>query len=139
MSSEQQTATDDLANSSTAQLVERLSTQVSALVRDEIALATEEMKQKGSRIGAGIGISGAGGLLALYGLAAMFAAAVLGLATVLDAWLAALIVGVVLLALAGVLAMAGIGQVRSGAPPVPEQAVQSTKRDIATVKESIHR
>jgi len=139
MSSEQQATTDDLAHNSTAQLVERLSTQVSALVKDEIALATAEMKQKGSRIGAGVGISGAGGLLALYGLAAMFAAAVLGLAMVLDAWLAALVVGVVLLGLAGVLAMAGIGQVRSGAPPVPEQAVQSTKRDIATVKESIHR
>lgn len=139
MSSEPQSTTDDLANSSTAQLVERLSTQVSALVRDEIALATAEMKQKGSRIGAGVGISGAGGLLALYGLAAMFAAAVLGLATVLDAWLAALVVGVVLLALAGVLTVAGIGQVRSGTPPVPEQAVQSTKQDIATVKESIHR
>lgn len=139
MPSESQSTTDDLTTSSTAQLVERLSTQVSALVRDEIALATAEMKQKGSRIGAGIGISGAGGLAALYGLAAVVAAAVLGLATVLDAWLAALVVGVALLALAGALTAVGIGRVRSGTPPVPEQAVQSSKRDIEMVKESIHR
>ena len=139
MASEQQSTTGDVDNSSTAQLVERLSAQVSALVRDEIALATVEMKQKGSRIGAGLGISGAGGLLALYGVTAVLAAAVLGLATVLDAWLAALIVGVVLLAVAGALTAAGIGQVRSGTPPLPEQAVQSTKRDIETVKESIQR
>jgi hypothetical protein len=139
MSSEQRSTPGEAANSSTAQLVEQLSAQVSALVRNEIGLATAEMKQKGSRIGIGIGISGAGGLLALYGFAAVLAAAVLGLATVLNAWLAALVVGVFLLALAGVLTATGIGQVRSGTPPVPEQAVRSTKRDIETVKESIHR
>jgi membrane protein len=139
MSSEQQPTAGSPADSSTAQLVDRLSAQVSALVRREIALAAVEMKHKGSRIGTGIGISGAGGLLALYGLAAVFAAALLGLATVVAAWLAALIVGLVLLALAGMLTAAGIGQVRSGTPPVPEQAVQSTKLDIETVKESIHR
>lgn len=136
---EQPVPTERLADSSTAQLVERLSAQVSELVRDEIALATAEMKEKGSRVGAGVGISGAGGLLALYGLAAVFAAAVAGLATVLATWAAALLVGVVLLALAGALAAAGIGRVRSGIPPVPEQAVQSTKQDIETVKRSIHR
>lgn len=136
---EQPTSTDKLADSSVAALVERLSAQVSELVRDEIALATAEIKQRGSRVGTGIGISGAGGLLAMYGLAALFAAAVVGLATVLAAWLAALIVGVVLLALAGVLAVTGIGRMRTGIPPVPERAVQSTKQDIETVKRSMHR
>lgn len=127
------------ADTSTAELVERLSAQVSALVRDEMALATAEMKRKGARAGAGIGIGSAGAILALYGLAALIATAVLGLATVLAAWLAALIIGVVLLVLAGGLAAAGVGQVRSAEPPVPEQAVQSTKRDVQTVKESMHR
>ena len=109
------------------------------LVRNEIGLATAEMKQKGGRIGIGVGISSAGGLAALYGLAAVLAAVVLGLATVLDAWLAALVVGVFLLALAGVLTATGIGQVRSATPPVPEQAIRSTRQDIETVKESISR
>lgn len=139
MTTEQPPPPHDPANISTGHLVERLSAQVSELVRRELALATAELKQKGGRIGAGVGISGVGGVLALYGIAAVFAAAVLGLATVLDAWLAALIVGVVLLMLAGVLTAAGIGQVRAGTPPVPEQAVQSTKLDIETVKESIRR
>ncbi len=65
---------------STTQLIERLSTQVSTLVRNELALATAEVKRKGARAGVGIGISSAGGLLALYGLATLIAAAVLGLA-----------------------------------------------------------
>ncbi|MGH3973784.1 MAG: phage holin family protein [Pseudonocardiaceae bacterium] len=126
-------------DSSVGQLVERLSAQVSGLVREEMALATAEMKRKGAQAGVGIGIGSVGAVVALLGLGALVASAVLGLATVLAAWLAALIVGLVLMVAAGVLAAAGIGQVRSSAPVTPEQAVQSTKRDIETVKESLHR
>jgi uncharacterized membrane protein YqjE len=127
------------ADASVGQLVERLSAQVSALVRDELALATAEMKRKGAQAGVGIGIGGVGAVVALLGLGALVAAAILGLATVLAAWLAALIIGLVLLAFAGMMSAFGITQVRKAAPPVPEQAVHSTKRDIETVKESMHR
>ena len=130
---------DNSADNSVAQLVERMSAQISALVRDEMALATAEIKRKGAQAGKGIGLGGAGGVVAVLGLGTLVAAAVLGLATVVPAWLAALIIGVVLLVLAGGLAIVGIGQVRDATPPLPEQAVQSTKRDIETVKESIHR
>jgi uncharacterized membrane protein YqjE len=127
------------ADASVGELVERLSSQISALVRDEMALATAEMKRKGAQAGVGIGIGGVGAVLALLGLGALVAAAICGLAIVLPAWLAALITGVALLLIAGAVSAAGISQVRHSAPPVPEQAVQSTKRDIQTVKESIHR
>jgi membrane protein len=127
------------ADASVGQLVERLSAQVSALVRDEMALATAEMKRKGAQAGLGIGIGGAGAVVALLGLGALVAAAVLGLASVLAAWLAALVIGLALLVLAGVISGFGITQVRNSAPPVPEQAMQSTKRDIETVKEGMHR
>ncbi|MGH4026322.1 MAG: phage holin family protein [Pseudonocardiaceae bacterium] len=138
MSSGEQAQTGS-TDSSVAQLVERMSAQVSALVRDEMALATAEMKRKGAHAGIGIGLGGAGGVLALLGLGALVAAGVLGLASVVASWLAALIVGVVLLVFAGGLAVAGIGKVRDATPPLPKRAVQSTKRDIETVKESIHR
>lgn len=127
------------ADASVGQLVERLSAQVSALVRDEMALATAEIKRKGAQAGTGIGIGGVGALVAVLGLGALVAAAVLGLANVLAAWLAALIIGGALLVLAGVISGLGIAQVRSSAPPVPEQALRSTKRDVETVKESVHR
>jgi uncharacterized membrane protein YqjE len=126
------------ADASVKQLVEQLSAQISALVRDEMALATAEMKRKGTQAGIGIGMGGAGAVIALLGLGALVAAAILGLAIVLSAWLAALIVGAVLLALAGIVSAAGITRVRNSAP-VPEQAVRSTKRDIETVKESVRR
>ena len=126
-------------DASVGQLVEQLSTQISALVRDEMALATAEMKRKGAQAGIGIGIGGAGAVVALLGLGALVAAAILGLAVVLAAWLAALIIGVVLLVVAGAISAAGITQVRNSAPPVPEKAVRSTKQDIETVKESVRR
>ncbi|HEY2724261.1 MAG TPA: phage holin family protein, partial [Pseudonocardiaceae bacterium] len=75
------------ADSSVGQLVEQLSTQVSALVRDEIALAVAEMKRKGTQAGIGAGLGAAGAVVALLGLGALVAAAVLGLATVLEGWL----------------------------------------------------
>lgn len=127
------------ADASVGELVERLSTQVSALVRDEMALATAELKRKGAQAGVGVGIGGAGAVIALMGVGLLVAAATLGLALVLAGWLAALIIGVILLVVAGILSAIGLTRVRNSAPPVPQQAMQSTKRDIQTVKESVHR
>jgi hypothetical protein len=70
---------------------------------------------------------------------ALVAAAVLGLAEAIPAWASALIVGAVLLLVAGGLALAGKSQVKKAVPPVPEEAVASTKDDVRAVKESAHR
>ena len=133
------TAAAKAAERSAGDLVKDLSEQVSRLVRDELKLAQVEMTAKGKRAGAGAGMLGGGGLLALYGAACLLAAAIIGLARVVPAWLAALIVGVVVLAAAGVAALLGRGQLRNAAPPVPEQAVGSVKADVAEVKESARR
>jgi hypothetical protein len=50
-------------------LVKDLSEQVSRLVRDELNLAQVEMTAKGKRAGAGAGLLGGSGLLALHGAA----------------------------------------------------------------------
>ena len=115
-------------------LVKQLSEQTSTLVRKEFQLAKIEMTEKGKRAGIGAGLFGGAGAVALYGLGALIAAAILLLATAVDAWLAALIVAVVLLAVAGVAALMGKKQVEQAVPPQPEQAIQSTKRDVDTVK-----
>ena len=116
------------------ELVQQLSEQTSSLVRKELQLAQLEMQEKGKRAGIGAGLFGGAGAIALFGLAVLVAAAVLGLATALDAWLSALIVAVVLLAVAGVAALMGKKQVQQAVPPAPEQAIQSTKRDVDAVK-----
>lgn len=122
-------------DASLAELVRRLGDQMSTLVRNEIRLATAEIQQKGKRAGIGAGMFGGAGMLAFYGAGALIAAATLGLALAIEPWLATLIVGVVLLAGAGVLALLGRQKVQEAIPPVPEEAVQNVKEDIAVVRE----
>jgi uncharacterized membrane protein YqjE len=121
---------DHLAGASTSELVQRLGEQVSRLVRDELRLARAELADKGRRAGIGAGLLGGGGLIALYGVAAVLAGVILLLAQVMWDWLAAVLVGVVLLAVAGVLALQGRSKVRQATPPLPEQAVDSVRADI---------
>jgi hypothetical protein len=122
--------TTDTRSISTADLVRQAAEQISRLVRDELALARTEMMAKGRRAGAGAGLLGGGGVVALYGVAALIAALILGLAQAMPAWLAALIVGVVLLAVAGGLALLGRARVKQALPPVPEETVASVRADI---------
>jgi len=127
--------TDD--HRSTAELVKLAAEQISTLVRDELKLAQVELTQKGKRAGVGVGIFGGAGVIALYGVGALLAAVIIGLAAVMPAWLSALIVGVVLLAVAGLLALLGKNQVSKAVPPVPQAAVASVKADIDTIKHSV--
>ncbi|MFF3856196.1 phage holin family protein [Micromonospora sp. NPDC002575] len=122
---------------STAELVQRATEQVSRLVRDELALARAELTQKGKHAGVGIGLFGGGGALALYGLGALIAAAILLLALVVPAWSAALIVAVALFLLAGILALVGKKQVGQAVPPVPAAAVRSVRADVDTVTAAV--
>ena len=122
-----------------AELVSQLTELVPRLVREEITLAQRELQEKGKRAGIGAGLFGGGGVVALYGGGALVAGAVLGLAEAVPAWLAAVIVGVVLLVVAGVLALMGKRQVSAAGPPVPEQALRGVKHDVETVKESAKR
>ena len=126
-------------DASVGDLVKAMSADLSRLVRDEIQLAQTEISAKVKTAGVGVGAFGAAGVLALYGLALFIAAAVLGLALVLPAWLAALIVGVVVLAIAGIAALIGKRKVNEAAPAVPERTVASVKEDVAEIKESIKR
>ena len=72
-------------------------------------------------------------------MAALVTAAILGLAVAVDPWFAAVIVGVALLVIAGVLALMGKRNVSAATPPVPEQAVSELKANVQTVKESASR
>jgi len=130
-------AAHDLDELSTVQLVERLTDQVSGLVRTEVTHALTEVKDRGTRFGIGAGVSGAGVLLMLYGFGALVATVILGLATALDPWLAALIVAAVLLAVGSVVAAVGARRAKNALPPVPERTANSVRADVDTVKEGL--
>ncbi|WP_205695769.1 phage holin family protein [Conexibacter sp. SYSU D00693] len=125
------------ADRPTADLVKDLSTQLSTLVRKELELAKLELTAKGKQAGIGAGMLGAGGLLALFGAGALVAAAIAGLATAVDTWLAAVIVGAVLLATAGVLALLGKNRATSALPPAPEQTIADVQEDVRFTKQRV--
>jgi Flp pilus assembly protein TadB len=122
---------------STAHLVQRASEQVSRLVRDELALARAELRNKGRHAGRGAGLLGSGGLVALYGVGALVLAAIFGLALVMPDWLAAVVVGAVLLVIAGILALAGSSQVQQAVPPTPDRTMRSFRDDLDVVTDAV--
>jgi len=119
---------------STADLIKALSEQTSRLVRQEVELAKTELTIKGKRAGAGAGMFGGAGLLALDAAGALVAAIIGALSLAMDVWLAALIVAVVLGAAAAVVALAGKKKVQEALPPVPEDSVESVKEDVQWTK-----
>lgn len=121
-------------DASISELIQQLSEQSSRLARQEVELAKAEMTTKGKRLGIGAGAFGGAGLVALLGIGALTAAVILLLATAMDPWVAALIVAVVYLAVAGGLALVGKKKVEDATPPVPERAVASVKRDVEETK-----
>jgi hypothetical protein len=116
------------------ELVQDLSRQTSTLIRQEMRLAQAELTEKGRHAGKGAGMFGGAGLVALYGVGALITAAILGLATVLEPWIAAAAVGAGLLLVAGILALTGKKELEEAGPPKPEQALDSVEQDIATVR-----
>src|SRR6202012_5053420 len=94
-------------DASAGELGKQLSEQGSTLVRDELRLAQLEVSRKGKEAGVGLGGLGGAGMVALYGLGCLIAAAIIAIAGVLSAWLAALIIGAALLAVAAIAALWG--------------------------------
>jgi hypothetical protein len=123
----------------TGQLVKQLSEQLSLLVRDEMKLATLEMTGKARTAARGAGLFGGSGVMALYGTGCLLASAVIALAGIIRPWLAALIVAAALFAVAGIAALAGKGQLKKAAPPMPSRAADSLKADVEQIKQSAHR
>ena len=125
---------NDLREQPIGELLKQLSQETTTLVRQELELAKAEMAEKGKKAGKGAGMFGGAGVVGFLALGALTAALILGLDTFMKAWLAALIVGLVYAAIAGVLALTGKKEVQQATPPVPEQTVESVKEDVEWAK-----
>jgi uncharacterized membrane protein YqjE len=126
-----------LEGASTADLVSRAASQVSTLVRDELALARAELTAKGKRAGIGGGLTGAAALLAVYGIGLVIALVAVALDLVWPLWLAVLTVAVGVLAVAAIMALLGRYQIKRSTPPMPSEAAASVLADIDAVKTAV--
>jgi Putative Actinobacterial Holin-X, holin superfamily III len=118
-------------------LVEQLTEQATRLVRAEIALAKAELAEKAKRSGIGAGLFAGAAVIILYAVGVLIWAAVLGLGEAWPLWLSALVIGVAMLLLAGLLIAIGVRLLQRAARK-PE-SIDRVKDDIATIREGLHK
>ena len=104
------------------------------LVRLEIALAKSELASKGKHAAIGVGLLLVALLTVFLLIATLVTAAVLAFALVIPGWAAALVVAGLLLLVTGACVVIGIQALRSAVPPLPKQAIQSSKENIEWLK-----
>ena len=124
----------DLRERSIGELFGKLSSEMSTLIRQEMALARAEMTEKGKEAGKGAGLFGGAGAVGLLGAGALTAGIILLLDLAIAAWLAAVIVGVIYVAVAAFLGLKGRDKIQAATPPVPEQTVDTVKEDVEWAK-----
>jgi Flp pilus assembly protein TadB len=124
-------------SASTGELITQLTAQTSRLIRAEMQLAQKEFQESAKHAGIGAGLFSVAGVLVVFGVSTLIAAAVAGLSVVLPVWAAALIVGAVLLLAGGIAALLGKSQIQE-ASPVPQQTVANVQEDIHEVRDARH-
>ena len=115
-------------------LIADIPSLLSNLVRGEIDSLKQEIAAKLKAAGIGIGLLVGAATFAFFAVLVLIAAGVLGLATVLPAWAAALIVGGGILVIGVILALVGIASLKRGVPPAPTKTISSIKKDVRTIK-----
>ncbi|HVU76674.1 MAG TPA: phage holin family protein [Gaiellaceae bacterium] len=106
----------------------------SSIAKLEVELALMEVKKKVVALGIGIGALVGAGVLSLFLVGFLWATVAAAFATFLPWWLSLLIVtGIIALAIGG-LVLLGVGALKKGSPPVPEQAITEAKMTTAALK-----
>jgi uncharacterized membrane protein YqjE len=125
---------DELHDRPIGELLKQLANETTTLVRQELELAKTEMREKAGKAGPGFGMWGAAGVTALLALGSLTAFLILALDGAMPNWLAALIVGLVYAAVAGVLYLRGKRRVEEAGSPVPEKTIETVKEDVQWAK-----
>lgn len=124
------------AERSVAALLSDLASETILLFRQEMALLKAELHEKFSRAGQGATALGAGAAIAYSGWLALVAAMILALNLVLPAWLAATIVGIVIVALGGILLLVGRSRINAE-KLMPRRTLRSLREDEEWLKERL--
>lgn len=114
-------------------LVAGLPNQLTELVKSEFEQLKAELLRKIKHAGIGVGFLAVAAVFAFFAAGVLTAAAILGLAVVLPAWLATLIVAALLLIIVAIFVMLGLGQLKkTGAEPTA--TMESVREDVRVIK-----
>ena len=123
-------------NRSLGELFSELTQEMTTLVRQEVDLAKTEMTDKFAKMRRDVIMIAAGAMLAWAGFLTLIATVILVLTQLagMSAWLAALIVMVIVLGLGVAFVLYGIENLQHMSM-VPKQTVKSVKEDVQWAKE----
>lgn len=122
---------------SLGELFSELTRDLTALVRQEAALARTELTEKAQTVGKNLGVLAAGGAVAYAGFLALLAALILGLGQLgVPWWLSALIVGLVVAGVGYALVQKGLAALKQ-LNLAPEQTIATLKEDKEWAKEQV--
>jgi hypothetical protein len=124
---------EQVSETSIGELIGNISDDLSQLFRQEVDLAKVEIKQEASKAGKAAGMLGVAGFACYLAVVLLSFAAVFGLANVMDAGWAALIVAVVWAIVGGVLLATGRTKLKT-IDPVPHRTVGTLKEDAQWLK-----
>ena len=124
---------DEVAETSIGELIGNISDDLSQLFRQEVELAKVELKQEAAKAGKAAGMLGGAGFAGYLAVVLLSFAAVFGLANVMDAGWAALIIAVVWAIVGGVLYATGSKQLKT-VDPTPRRTVDTLKEDAKWLK-----
>jgi len=116
------------------ELLGQLANHSAALVREEMALAKQELRESVRSLGRGVATLAIGAIIGLIALGTLAASAVVGLAHFMDAGYAALIVGAALALIAGIFASIGVNRLKR-TTLTPEQTMETLEEDRQWLKE----
>jgi formate hydrogenlyase subunit 4 len=115
-------------------LISELPRLLSQLLKAEAAHLKAEFAEKAKYAGVGIGLMVVAASFAFFAVGTLVAAAILGIAVALPAWLAALIVAVALLLLAAVLVLVGVSSLKRMNGVAPQETLESIHKDAEAFK-----
>lgn len=116
----------------TARLLFRLAPRQ---LNDEIAFAKIELKRKGIQVGVAAAFFAVALLFLAFLVVGLIVAAIMGLATIMPAWLAALLVSAAFLIIALVGGLVGMARFKKAMPLMPEETIRGIRHDIGVARE----
>ena len=125
-----------LENKPLGDLFADLASEMSNLVKQEVALARVEMTQKAKRVGKNVGYLVVGGAIGYAALLAVIAAVIMLLDRVMPAWGASLLVGVLIAGISWLLIGKALNALQE-TEITPRETVETLKEDAAWVKQQI--
>ncbi|HUR99297.1 MAG TPA: phage holin family protein [Pyrinomonadaceae bacterium] len=117
-------------------LFSELAAETGTLVRQEVALAQAEITTKATKVGKNVGFLAVGGAVAYAAMLAILAGVIIGLSHFMPAWIAAILVGLVVGAVAFFMISSSLAELKN-TNLKPEETVDSIKEDAQWLKDQV--